>query len=655
MEQKKPCNYLKYNKMSKNDLLLDFSSEKDTQQQFLSQNELIEHREECVFYDTIRLECKATDKILFVLQKYFSYGRIQAFRMEKDETYKIARTIDLAEVKAVYDNVMIDKTEDLGAHIFDGRIDDAMLLQSIANEETGELEYEKKPDFWESRGVNTFYKYNPSGNYDMNVCLSFQRSEITKMNQLLPIVTFEFSIPKFVFGHNLLLFPLRGDVDGKELDFFIRDFFKVMFDENYVFLNVVIKRLDCCYNYKFKDKENFELWRKAETFFFQTLNTKNYKNENNETFYYKTDAFSCKLYDKKAEFEKHDKQKLYKHYLKKMKPFITMRKAQEYAQAKVEQLLQFSENIWRLELCLRNAELNNNFWRDWRKRSFPLKSMMMQKYPYYRFMQNSLKVYTSFMKKPMPIENEDEQTNISNYKKWLDGLVINGNGRFEMPVSNQRLAMSYFCAREDYMYKDYLEMMRKFMIERVVEYHRWVDRYMSVRPCVPAGCNNAFIAFNSSRGVYTWDSLMVQRALLQQRNFLAILKICQRQKKVNLSHYLQINTGSLVGLVVKIENNNGKFKEVVLTKSLISALVKYVSAKKSKLDVPRTTAFRNNKILEAIKKEFNIADVNDFYCDEIFSLDFCFNEKYLYICPVVDSKLSRSFIPYQLHGHINWL
>ena len=122
---------------------------------------------------------------------------------------------------------------------------------------------------------------------------------------------FEFSIPKYIYGHNLEAYPLNKEVAIHELNDFIHVFIKDNFD---LYVNperIRILRLDICYNHFFKNSIQKHQYKKMIIdnggVNFPARNIRKYENE---TIMLKYDEYSFKMYDKGAEFKKNDYPKL---------------------------------------------------------------------------------------------------------------------------------------------------------------------------------------------------------------------------------------------------------------------------------------------------------------------------------------------------------
>src|SRR5688572_14594533 len=80
-------------------------------------------------------------------------------------------------------------------------------------------------------------------------------------NLVLNFVLFEFSIPKYIYGHNLLQYPLSDGNEHDDLKTFIERFFLHEFKAPVKFSDIEIQRLDICFNYEFQTIENKEQYK----------------------------------------------------------------------------------------------------------------------------------------------------------------------------------------------------------------------------------------------------------------------------------------------------------------------------------------------------------------------------------------------------------
>jgi hypothetical protein len=180
-------------------------------------------------------------------------------------------------------------------------------------------------------------------------------------------IEFNFSVPKYLYGSNVLQFVLhRGEVHYKLWD---NDMFQVNMENTpyYImkfigyffwwefswdkidFRDVEINRIDLCYNQVYKSKEDvkqaFELLK--------NINKKNSRDEQGtkrvygSTIMFVTAGYSAKIYHKGPDYKKHE----LKEHLK-----INQEKGFQYFQT--EKFQAFADRMLRYEITFRAVELN---------------------------------------------------------------------------------------------------------------------------------------------------------------------------------------------------------------------------------------------------------------------------------------------------------
>jgi hypothetical protein len=176
-----------------------------------------------------------------------------------------------------------------------------------------------------------------SGSYDINYSLNYTENT----------VLFEFSIPKYIYGHNLDHYPLSSGNEYNDLLFFLNKFFVDEFGFEVDFKNIELLRLDLCYNYSFESEINKETYKEhASDLFGKVFHDKKVlKFNDNSTVMYKTQDYSFKVYDKGLEFEKND--------LKKITKYFGIKKANE--------LMQRAKLITRSEITFRKRKISYDF------------------------------------------------------------------------------------------------------------------------------------------------------------------------------------------------------------------------------------------------------------------------------------------------------
>lgn len=163
------------------------------------------------------------------------------------------------------------------------------------------------------------------------------------------VTTFEFSIPKYLYGHNLSHFPIDQKHTYQKLKKFILTFFLRELGIEIRWEDIKINRLDLCWNYTFKTLENKRLYKvNLPLIMKQKFNDmKMGKWGENDTVMYHTKNWSIKVYDKGLEFKKNDYEKLIK------KKILTRKE--------VDSLLLKSKYIMRTEMTIRSAKMTYDF------------------------------------------------------------------------------------------------------------------------------------------------------------------------------------------------------------------------------------------------------------------------------------------------------
>ena len=183
-------------------------------------------------------------------------------------------------------------------------------------------------------------------------------------------IEFNFSIPKYRFGSNVLMFvehqtdphfkytqnrTLEHNINRSIPAFF--SFIEYFLHNEFILdkidlMDVEINRIDLCFNQVFKSKDDA-----MQYFNYQKRLRKKYsraedggKTDYNTSFMYSTKRSSSKIYHKGTEYRKHD----LKEHLK-----INHDKGYEYFDTK--KYLELADRILRYEVTIRSAELNYLF------------------------------------------------------------------------------------------------------------------------------------------------------------------------------------------------------------------------------------------------------------------------------------------------------
>lgn len=219
---------------------------------------------------------------------------------------------------------------------------------------------------------------NNSSHYELTY-----RIESTK-----DFLEFNFSIPKYLYGTNILMFTEHArDVsyklyDNGQLQYnlnlvpsrlinFILNFLNRQFISKVDLHDVEINRIDVCYNQIFSTKEDA-----LSYFSYQQKREKKYaregeggKTDYDTSFSYVTKRSSSKIYHKGTEYRKHD----LREHLK-----INSRSGLEIFNT--NKLQELSDRILRYELTIRNGELNYQFKRNIFRRGCSIFKMNKEDY-----------------------------------------------------------------------------------------------------------------------------------------------------------------------------------------------------------------------------------------------------------------------------------
>lgn len=186
-------------------------------------------------------------------------------------------------------------------------------------------------------------------------------------NYTADYIEFNFSIPKYVYGSNVLMFTDHiGDRDytfhdcwhlktnfergAGRLGRFINEFFAFEFPLTKInFKDVEVNRIDVCFNQMFRTKgealKYLEYQKRQNKKY--SRNQENVMKEYETSLMYVTKRYSAKIYHKGSEYKKNDS----KEHLK-----INEQKGKQYF--RVEDYQAFADRMLRYELTIRNAELN---------------------------------------------------------------------------------------------------------------------------------------------------------------------------------------------------------------------------------------------------------------------------------------------------------
>lgn len=152
-------------------------------------------------------------------------------------------------------------------------------------------------------------KYVASSHYQLSYLVNTQKN----------FLEFNFSIPKYVWGTNVMqfvnIFDQSGDLVYAELRNFLKGFFKDVLLEIPLDDDVEVNRLDFCYNQFFLSKADAlaYLSEQSKMLVKYARSSKNKFRTYDTSILYVTRRYSFKIYHKGAEFEKNDYRELVKN------------------------------------------------------------------------------------------------------------------------------------------------------------------------------------------------------------------------------------------------------------------------------------------------------------------------------------------------------
>ena len=233
-------------------------------------------------------------------------------------------------------------------------INTRVSLDFICDEITGEIiEPENSGEYVKSR--KNMYKFTPSSSNEINI------THVLADNSL----SFEFSIPKYLCGHNINLYPdPKYQTDNKARDLylflksFIAEFFRTNFNLTYKKELLIINRIDLCFNYKFLTYERLEQYIQVLKNNWVGKAGRYRAFGEDQTFMVITDSYSFKFYKKYDEFLKTSEASLRRKLSKQYN--------YEFANSYVESLCFYSRNILRSEITLRPRKMIDLIYSDLR-------------------------------------------------------------------------------------------------------------------------------------------------------------------------------------------------------------------------------------------------------------------------------------------------
>lgn len=165
-------------------------------------------------------------------------------------------------------------------------------------------------------------------------------------------IDFEFSVPKYMYGTNILQFIKYYSQDSDDiyeaLNYFVSQFFVKNCPDVIDMLDVELLRLDLCYNQFFNSKYDAKKYlnEQKELLVKYARSTKNAFRTYENALLYTTKRYSFKIYHKGDEFRKNDRRKLAKS---------------NPTGHSIEELQLISDKILRYEVTFRKAQIDYLF------------------------------------------------------------------------------------------------------------------------------------------------------------------------------------------------------------------------------------------------------------------------------------------------------
>jgi len=311
--------------------------------------------------DTVVLRYKNLQKNFWLINQIVAVSSGYYFRDDRAEVNTDLKTM-LTELQENYKQHAVVITDKDIQQIIDHKHNNLNSVRSYLN---------IKAIVYSDSGASRYPMYRTrhrmrSSNYDLTITVFPDRD----------FVEFNFSIPKFLYGTNWFQFIPHPGEHGFErfkntyhshtLDlyerfrYFVRSFFLKNFinDEvnfKFEFRDLVLNRIDFCYNLIFASEKDAKLYLKCITdqkFKGQRVGSEKIIEHETSVMPY-TKAYSKKVYHKGAEFRKNDA--------------VELQKNKAFSNEKIEEIAQLADRTLRFEVTLRNKHLSylyqTNIWR----------------------------------------------------------------------------------------------------------------------------------------------------------------------------------------------------------------------------------------------------------------------------------------------------
>lgn len=217
----------------------------------------------------------------------------------------------------------------------------------IIDELTGEcIEHEPSSIsvMYETTGYKKFHTYKPSWLNEISIC----------HNLIDKRLYFAFSLPKYLYGHNVNLFPDPAKVSNitetaSALRGAVRYFFKKEMSHDVDFSHLDVTRLDICFNHRFDNADNLRDYKNCLYMNYQRAGGSFRIFGDNETFMQVLNNYSFKFYDKEKEWIAKQRP----DYLKRLR----LRYGIELADHYIKKIDEHAANILRAEISLRSRKI----------------------------------------------------------------------------------------------------------------------------------------------------------------------------------------------------------------------------------------------------------------------------------------------------------
>lgn len=215
--------------------------------------------------------------------------------------------------------------------------------QALVDSSTGEL---KQVDYVHQLIYHDTDRFLPLMHRSTNYIASSHYNLSYLVNQQKGFIEFNFSIPKYLWGTNIMqlvnIYDQSADLVFTELMAFLQTFFKDVLFEIPLADDVEINRIDMCYNQFFATKDDAlaYLSEQGKMLVKFARSSKNKFRTYDTSIMYVTRRYSFKIYHKGTEFEKNDYRELVK------------RNPKNY---NLQELKDVADTILRYEMTFRNS------------------------------------------------------------------------------------------------------------------------------------------------------------------------------------------------------------------------------------------------------------------------------------------------------------